>query len=80
MIGQGAELPYTTRTGGKLEFSALSQGNVWAALITFLYLDFLDATATAFALAQLEAKQVRVCVRAFVCACMCCPASGPEML
>eukprot|EP00983_Pelagomonas_calceolata_P019618 617323-Pelagomonas_calceolata.AAC.6 len=55
---EGAELPYTSRTGGVLEFSALNRGDVWAALITFLYLDFLDATATSFALAQLVAKQV----------------------
>ncbi|KAF5831672.1 xanthine/uracil/vitamin C permease-like protein [Dunaliella salina] len=55
---KGADLPYTSRTGGVLEFSALSRGEVWAALITFLYLDFLDATATSFALAQLVAKQV----------------------
>jgi hypothetical protein len=60
-----------------LEFSALGRGDVWAALITFLYLDFLDATATAFALAQLIAKQVRLCVcvcskvvRVFVYVCL----------
>jgi len=59
LVVQGADLPYTSRTGAVLDFSALNRGDVWAALITFLYLDFLDATATAFALAQLVAKQVR---------------------
>jgi AGZA family xanthine/uracil permease-like MFS transporter len=40
-------------TGGKLEFSALSNGDVWVALITFLYLDFLDATNTMFTMARI---------------------------
>lgn len=32
--------------GGQLDFKALNKADVWIALITFLYLDFLDATST----------------------------------
>ncbi|GAX75518.1 hypothetical protein CEUSTIGMA_g2961.t1 [Chlamydomonas eustigma] len=50
---KGATVPSVAMTGGKLEFSALSNGDVWVALITFLYLDFLDATSTMFTMARM---------------------------
>jgi hypothetical protein len=43
---QGAVAPTTKRTGGKLDFSAFGTPELWSALITFLYLDFMDATST----------------------------------
>jgi AGZA family xanthine/uracil permease-like MFS transporter len=37
---------------GKLDFSGLNSGDAWLALITFLYVDFLDATGTLFSMAS----------------------------
>ena len=45
--------------GGQLNFNALKYGDTWAALITFLYLDFLDATSTMYAMARLVGEKVR---------------------
>ncbi len=44
--------------GGQLDFKALNTADVWVALITFLYLDFLDATSTMFAMARLVSENV----------------------
>ena len=46
------------KVGGVLDFNALKYGDTWAALITFLYLDFLDATSTMYAMARLVDQQV----------------------
>ncbi|KAJ9505668.1 hypothetical protein QJQ45_022168, partial [Haematococcus lacustris] len=43
---KGALAPDISRTAGQLDFTALDTSSVWVALITFLYLDFLDATTT----------------------------------
>jgi len=50
---KGVTLPSLTRTAGKLDFKALGIGETWIALITFLYLDFMDATCTMYAMASL---------------------------
>uniref|UniRef100_A0A7R9VWM6 Uncharacterized protein n=1 Tax=Chlamydomonas euryale TaxID=1486919 RepID=A0A7R9VWM6_9CHLO len=50
---KGATVPDVSMSGGKLDFGALSNGETWIALITFLYLDFMDATSTMFAMASL---------------------------
>mmetsp|Transcript_13893 Transcript_13893/g.34200 ORF Transcript_13893/g.34200 Transcript_13893/m.34200 type:complete len:631 (-) Transcript_13893:129-2021(-) len=55
---KGAVVPSVKKTGGQLDFKALNQGDVWVALITFLYLDFLDATSTMFAMARIVAESV----------------------
>jgi xanthine/uracil/vitamin C permease (AzgA family) len=55
---KGAALPSVALTGGKLDFPALSKGDVWVALITFLYLDFMDATSTMFSLARMISAKV----------------------
>ncbi len=39
-------VPNVDMSAGKLDFNALGTSDVWVALITFLYLDFLDATST----------------------------------
>ncbi|KDD74620.1 hypothetical protein H632_c1178p0, partial [Helicosporidium sp. ATCC 50920] len=44
-------LPSLGMVGGKLSFAGLGTGQAWLALITFLYVDFLDATSTFFAVA-----------------------------
>jgi len=54
----GATVPDVSKTGGKLEFSGLAKADTWIALITFLYLDFLDATSTMFTMARLIAEKV----------------------
>jgi hypothetical protein len=57
---QGATVPSTDRTAGQLDFSALKTSELWVALITFLYLDFLDATSTMYAMARLVSARVRL--------------------
>lgn len=37
-------VPNASKTALAWSFSAFRQGELWIALITFLYLDFLDAT------------------------------------
>lgn len=39
-------LPNAQKTSLTWHFSAFGKGRLWIALITFLYLDFLDATGT----------------------------------
>ncbi len=43
---QGAVAPRVQRTALQLDFAAFGTADLWAALLTFLYLDFLDATST----------------------------------
>eukprot|EP00798_Chlamydomonas_sp_ICE-L_P015032 gene15032-21103_t len=45
-------VPTVEKSGGKLHFSGLAKGDTWIALITFLYLDFLDATSIMYTLAR----------------------------
>ena len=42
---KGGQAPSDTMTGGKQNFPGLSKTDTWVALITFLYLDFMDATS-----------------------------------
>ncbi|KAK9803822.1 hypothetical protein WJX73_003626 [Symbiochloris irregularis] len=44
--------PNLSLTGAALDFSGLSNGSAWLALITFLYVDFLDTTGTLFSMAN----------------------------
>ncbi|KAL4442024.1 hypothetical protein ABPG77_011285 [Micractinium sp. CCAP 211/92] len=44
--------PNTSATAGKFDFSGFKNGNLWVALITFLYVDFLDATGTFYSMAN----------------------------
>mmetsp|Transcript_28278 Transcript_28278/g.34339 ORF Transcript_28278/g.34339 Transcript_28278/m.34339 type:complete len:642 (+) Transcript_28278:171-2096(+) len=37
---------------GKLDFDGFSDGSLWSAIFTFLYVDLLDTTATLFAMAK----------------------------
>ncbi|KAJ9513803.1 hypothetical protein QJQ45_020878 [Haematococcus lacustris] len=55
---KGAVVPSVEMTGGMLEFKALNRSDVWVALITFLYLDFMDATSTMYAMARLVGEHV----------------------
>uniref|UniRef100_A0A7S3QU41 Xanthine/uracil/vitamin C permease n=1 Tax=Dunaliella tertiolecta TaxID=3047 RepID=A0A7S3QU41_DUNTE len=55
---KGATVPTVDRTALQLDFGALGNGDTWVALITFLYLDFLDATSTMFAMAHLVGEEV----------------------
>lgn len=45
-------MPSLSKTGAVLSFSAFNSGSLWIALITFLYVDFFDATGTLFAMAN----------------------------
>jgi xanthine/uracil/vitamin C permease (AzgA family) len=42
---KGGQVPNVGMSGGKLNFPGLSKSDTWVALITFLYLDFMDATS-----------------------------------
>ncbi len=55
---QVVAVPNPSKTSMQLDFSALSNGDAWVALITFLYLDFLDATGTLFTMARLINENV----------------------
>lgn len=44
--------PDLSLTGGTLDFHGLADGSAWLALITFLYVDFLDCTGTLFSMAN----------------------------
>lgn len=46
-----ATVPSISETAARLDFSAFNNGNLWLALITFLYVDFLDCTGTFFSMA-----------------------------
>ncbi|BDA42913.1 Adenine/guanine permease AZG1 [Coccomyxa sp. Obi] len=45
-------VPSIKKTGGALSFSNFASGDLWLALITFLYVDFFDATGTLFSMAN----------------------------
>ena len=45
-------VPDTSYTAGQFDWSGFSNGRLWLALITFLYVDFLDATGTFFSMAN----------------------------
>jgi len=45
-------VPNTSYSAGKFDWSGFSNGNLWVALITFLYVDFFDATGTLFSMAN----------------------------
>lgn len=44
--------PDTSATAGKLSFTGFGDGDLWIALITFLYVDFLDCTGTMYSMAN----------------------------
>jgi AGZA family xanthine/uracil permease-like MFS transporter len=44
--------PTLSKTGAALNFSGMGSGDVWVALITFLYVDFFDTTGTLFSMAR----------------------------
>jgi AGZA family xanthine/uracil permease-like MFS transporter len=52
------DVPNPSKTAGALDFAALRNPDAWIALITFLYLDFLDATGTLFTMARLINENV----------------------
>ncbi|WIA31315.1 hypothetical protein OEZ86_002217 [Tetradesmus obliquus] len=52
------DVPNPSKTALALQWSALKNGDAWVALITFLYLDFLDATGTLFTMARLINENV----------------------
>jgi hypothetical protein len=43
-ILQVVDVPNPSKTSMALDWAGLKNGDAWIALITFLYLDFLDAT------------------------------------
>ena len=55
---QVVSVPNPSKTAGALDFAALRNKDAWVALITFLYLDFLDATGTLFTMARLINENV----------------------
>ena len=46
------DLPTLKATGGAISFKGFSSGELWIALATFLYVDFLDTTGTLFSMAS----------------------------
>eukprot|EP00887_Chlorella_sp_A99_P002223 scaffold21.g2223.t1 len=61
--GRGAEfrvakVPSASATAGKFDFSGFSNGDLWLALITFLYVDFFDATGTLYAMANFLSQYI----------------------
>lgn len=55
---QVVDVPNPSKTSGAIDWAGLSNGDAWVALITFLYLDFLDATGTLFTMARLINENV----------------------
>jgi AGZA family xanthine/uracil permease-like MFS transporter len=53
-----AVVPSTDQVAGKLNFSGFGNGDLWLALLTFLYVDFLDATGTLFSMATFMATTI----------------------
>ncbi|KAG7667637.1 hypothetical protein Ndes2526A_g01967 [Nannochloris sp. 'desiccata'] len=45
-------VPDTSYSAGQFDWSAFSNGNLWIALLTFLYVDFLDSSGTFFSMAN----------------------------
>lgn len=52
------QVPNVKATALALDFGALASSDAWVALITFLYLDFLDATSTMFSMARLMSSTI----------------------
>jgi AGZA family xanthine/uracil permease-like MFS transporter len=52
------KVPSISKTAAQFDFSGFSNGNLWLALITFLYVDFLDATGTLYAMAGFLAQYI----------------------
>lgn len=50
--------PNTSKTAVQFDWGAFKNSNLWAALISFLYLDFLDTTGTLFAMASFLNKNM----------------------
>ncbi|KAK9811846.1 hypothetical protein WJX72_011125 [[Myrmecia] bisecta] len=46
------DVPNLSKTGAAISFAGFTNGQLWIALITFLYVDFLDATGTLFSMAN----------------------------
>ena len=46
------DVPTLKGTGGAISFKGFQSGELWIALITFLYVDFLDTTGTLFSMAS----------------------------
>lgn len=44
--------PSLKKTGFALDFDGFGEKDVWIALVTFLYVDFLDTTGTLFSMAS----------------------------
>lgn len=51
-------MPNPSKTSLALDWAGLKNGDAWVALVTFLYLDFLDATGTLFTMARLVNENV----------------------
>jgi hypothetical protein len=47
-------VPDASKTTLAWSFAAFGRSELWVALITFLYLDFLDATGTLFSMGELD--------------------------
>lgn len=45
--------PQIDKIGAKMDWGSLDKGDVWVALITFLYVDLFDTTGTLFAMATM---------------------------
>ena len=43
-------VPKIINTGAAFDFSGFGSGSLWIALVTFLYVDFLDTTGTLFSM------------------------------
>jgi hypothetical protein len=69
---QVVDIPNPSKTSGRIDWSGLSNGDAWVALITFLYLDFLDATGEAVMHASSPAAVPMLNV---VVKVACCPAA-----
>lgn len=46
------DLPTLKATGGAISFKGFASGELWIALVTFLYVDFLDTTGTLWSMAS----------------------------
>lgn len=51
LVYQVVSLPSFKKAAFELEFDGFGSRDVWVALLTFLYVDFLDTTGTLFSMA-----------------------------
>lgn len=56
-------VPDARKTTLAWSFAAFGRSELWVALITFLYLDFLDATGTLFSMGESLGAAVAACMR-----------------